>query len=43
LNIWKFTKSESSFNEGFKKATGITIDDFYLKFEAARSSMRIGS
>jgi hypothetical protein len=43
LNIWKFTKSESSFNEGFKKATGITIDDFYSKFEAARSSMRIGS
>ena len=29
LNIWKFTKSESSFTEGFKKATGITIEDFY--------------
>lgn len=43
LNIWKFTKSESSFSEGFKKATGITIEDFYSKFEAARSSMRIGS
>ena len=43
LNIWKFTKSESSFTEGFKKATGIRIEDFYSKFEAARSSMRIGS
>ena len=43
LNIWKFTKSESSFTEGFKKATGITIEDFYSKFETARSSMRIGS
>jgi len=43
LNIWKFTKSESSFAEGFKKATGITLEDFYSKFEAARSSMRIGS
>ena len=43
LNIWKFTKSESSFAEGFKKATGITIEEFYLKFEIARSFMRIGS
>jgi hypothetical protein len=43
LNIWKFTKSESNFAEGFKKATGITIEDFYSKFETARSSMRIGS
>ena len=43
LNIWKFTKSESSFVEGFKKAIGISIDDFYAKFEAARGSMQIGS
>lgn len=43
LNIWKYTKSESSFSLGFKKATGIEIEDFYSKFEAARSSMQIGS
>ncbi len=43
LNIWKFTKSESSFSLGFKRATGISVDDFYLKFETARSSMQIGS
>jgi hypothetical protein len=43
LNIWKFTKSESSFSFGFKKATGISVDDFYSKFEAARPSMQIGS
>ena len=43
LNIWKFTKSESSFAAGFKKATDISIEDFYSKFEKARSSMRIGS
>jgi hypothetical protein len=43
LNIWRFTKSESSFVEGFKKAVGITIDDFYSKFEEARGSMKIGS
>lgn len=42
LNIWKFTKSESSFALGFKKATGLTIEDFYSKFEAARKSMHIG-
>jgi hypothetical protein len=42
LNIWQFTKSESSFAEGFKKATGLTIQDFYSKFESARISMRIG-
>lgn len=39
LNIWKFTNSESSFNLGFKKATGIDIEDFYTKFEAARESI----
>jgi hypothetical protein len=42
LNIWSFTKSEGSFAAGFKKATGIEIDNFYSKFEVARSSMRIG-
>ena len=43
LNIWKFTKSESNFAVGFKMATGITIQDFYSKFESARNSMHIGS
>jgi hypothetical protein len=43
LNIWKYTKTESSFSLGFKKATGIEIEDFYSKFESARSSMQIGS
>ena len=43
LNIWKYTKSESSFSLGFKKATGIEIEVFYSKFEAARASMQIGS
>lgn len=43
LDIWKFTKSEESFKNGFKKAVGITVEDFYLKFEAARGSMQIGS
>lgn len=43
LNIWQFTKTESSFAEGFKKATGISIDDFYSKFEAARVFMQIGT
>ena len=39
LNIWKFTNSESSFTLGFKKATGIDVEDFYAKFEAARTSI----
>jgi hypothetical protein len=43
LNIWKFTKSEGTFAKGFAKATGIEINDFYSKFEAARGSMKIGS
>jgi hypothetical protein len=43
LNIWRFTKSDSSFSQGFKRAVGITIEDFYSKFEAARGSMQIGS
>jgi hypothetical protein len=43
LNIWKFTKSEGSFNRGFAKAIGIELSDFYAKFEAARASMKIGT
>ncbi|CAN2177470.1 hypothetical protein MCEMRE203_00203 [Candidatus Nanopelagicaceae bacterium] len=42
LNIWRFTKTEGSFASGFEKATGLELDDFYTKFEAARSSMQIG-
>ena len=43
LNIFAFTKSEGSFEKGFLKATGITLTDFYEKFEEARPSMQIGS
>jgi hypothetical protein len=43
LNIWKYTNDAQSFSKGFKRATGIEIDDFYRKFEAARSSMKIGT
>lgn len=42
LNIFRFTKSENSFEFGFKKATGIELSDFYQKFDAAKSSLRIG-
>lgn len=43
LNIWRYTKSESSFSRGFAKAIGIELSDFYTKFEAARGSMKIGT
>lgn len=43
LNIWRFTKSEQDFNKGFGKAVGLSISDFYTKFEAARASMEIGT
>ena len=43
LNIWKFTKTEGSFNRGFAKAVGIEISEFYNRFEAARGSMKIGT
>ena len=42
LNIFKFTGTEGTFSAGFKKATGIELSEFYLKFESARSSMQIG-
>lgn len=42
LNIFKYTGSDNSFESGFKKATGITITEFYSKFDEARSSMKIG-
>jgi hypothetical protein len=43
LNIWRYTKSEGSFQQGFRKAVGIEISVFYDKFEAARGSMKIGT
>lgn len=42
LNIFIYTNSEGSFPKGFKKAVGIDIDDFYLKFKSASGSMEIG-
>ena len=42
LNIFRFTNSENSFTAGFKKATGIGLDEFYSKFELARPSLKIG-
>lgn len=42
LNIFKYTASENGFEAGFNKATGITLADFYAKFDEARSSMKIG-
>ncbi len=43
LNIFKFTGTEGTFSAGFKKATGIEIEDFYYKFEKSRNLMSIGS
>lgn len=43
LKIFEFTGSEKSFELGFKKATGISLDDFYAKFEIARKNMKIGN
>lgn len=42
LNIFRYTASENGFEAGFNKATGITLTDFYAKFDEARSSMKIG-
>ena len=42
LNIFIYTKTEGSFESGFKKATSLSISDFYSLFENARSSMQIG-
>jgi hypothetical protein len=43
LNIFKYTNSEGNFSDGFKKATGIEIEDFYYKFEKSRHLMSIGA
>jgi len=43
LNIFKFSGTEGSFSAGFKKATGIELTEFHVKFEEARKHMQIGS
>ena len=43
LNIFRYTASENGFEAGFNKAVGITLTEFYAKFDEARSSMKIGS
>lgn len=40
LNIFKFSGTEGSFAAGFKKATGIELNDFYLKFNEATTSLK---
>lgn len=42
LKIFEFTGTEKSFEAGFKKAAGISLADFYAKFEIARKNMKIG-
>jgi hypothetical protein len=43
LNIFKFSGTEGSFSAGFKKATGIELSEFYIKFEKSKHLMVIGS
>ena len=42
LKIFEYTATEKSFEAGFKKAAGISLADFYAKFELARKYMKIG-
>lgn len=42
LKIFEFTAADKSFSSGFKRATGISLEDFYSKFELARKTMKIG-
>lgn len=41
IDIYKNYKVTKNFPSAFQQAVGISIEDFYSKFEAARSSMRI--
>lgn len=41
IDIYKNYKESKNFPSAFQQAVGISIEDFYSKFEAARSSMRI--
>jgi hypothetical protein len=43
LNIFVYTRSSSTFEEAFEKAIGISLNDFYEKFDRARSNFLIGS
>ncbi len=42
MNIFKLSKTEKTFSSAFKKAVGISLDEFYLKFELSRSLMYVG-
>ncbi len=41
IDIYKNYKVSKNFPNAFQQAVGISIEDFYSKFEAARGSMRI--
>ena len=43
LNTFIYTNSEGSFSKGFKKAVGISLEDFYSKFNSASGSMNLGT
>jgi hypothetical protein len=42
MNIFKLSKTEKTFSSAFKKAVGISLSEFYTKFESARSLMYVG-
>ena len=42
MNIFKLSKTEKTFSSAFKKAVGLSLDEFYLKFESSRSLMYVG-
>ena len=41
LDIWRFTSEDGNFESGFKRATGITVTEFYERFDKARDSFKI--
>jgi hypothetical protein len=41
IDIWKFTKEDGNFEAGFKRATGVTLAEFYERFDKARDSIKI--
>lgn len=41
LNVFKYTGTEGSFEAGFKKAIGIDLANFYLKFDQAVKLMNL--
>lgn len=42
MNVFNLSKTEESFSDAFKQAVGISLDEFYLKFESSRSLMYVG-